>query len=207
MASRTNTIVSGLRAAGLGLLYVLGLAISVLFVIPILLGEQLLPNRSAHHGERYGYSLPSRIGMIASDVVAVVAAYLVGDILRCYLWMKTSWPEYVDGHGLTLHIHLKMMVLVLAVWPLILYWLGWYAERWRSWRWRIRNTLASMVVLALVIAAGSLLVHRDLYPRAQIGFAVAMLPLSTALVRALVQIGRRLGGRATSEGGTGDAEW
>jgi len=191
----------------LGVIYAIGLVLSALFVIPIFVAEQLLPSRTQHHGERYGYTLPGRIGMIALDVASVVSAYWLGDYLRCRLYQHTSWPEIVPDFGPTLRIHIQMVVLVALLWPVILYLMGWYAERWRSWGWRVRNTVASMAVLGMTIAAGSLLIHRGIYPRAQIGFAVAALPLTTAAIRVMANLLVRLGRGSPSERPPVDETW
>ena len=205
--SETKTLRSGLRFAALGVIYAIGLVLSALFVIPIFVAEQLLPSRTKHHGERYGYTLPGRIGMIALDVSSVASAYWLGDYLRCRLYQHTSWPEIVPDFGPTLRIHVQMMVLVAVVWPLILYLMGWYAERWRSWGWRVRNTVASMAVVGMTIAAGSLLIHRDIYPRAQIGFAVAARPLPTAAIRVLGDLIVRLGRGSPLDRPPADEAW
>lgn len=201
-----NAALAAVKSAILAVFYAIGLAGSTLFVLPILLVEQVFSNRSAHHGGRYGYRLPGRAGTIAMDVVAVLGTYVVADMLRCAVRMKTAWPEQIPGYGSSVGIHMKMIALLPIAWPLILYWLGWYADRWRSWRWRAWNTVAASVLLGLAMAAASLLIDRDRYPRFQIGLLVVLLPLATAVVRAVAQAIRWMFGKrqaGTEEADTG----
>ena len=77
------------------------------------------------------------------------------------------------------------MVCVSIIWPVILYCLGWYKRRWRSLSWKIFRTVAALTILGLSMSGLSLLIHRGLYPRAQMGFTVVMLPTITILIRTL----------------------
>jgi hypothetical protein len=164
------------------LLFAGSLLVSFLFTLPVMIMQQVFPNRSPHHSDRYGFQVPTRAVMVLIDIVCVVATYLLADVLRCAYWQKTAWPEKVEGVGSTLDLHIKMMVLIAVAWPLILHWLGWYKPRWRSWWWKARNTLAATVLLGLTMSALSLLLHRELYPRIQIAFVAALLPITTAAV-------------------------
>jgi hypothetical protein len=42
----------------------------------------------------------------------------------------------------SVRIHMKVLVPLLIGWPLVLAWLGWYLERWRSWQWLVKTALA-----------------------------------------------------------------
>jgi exopolysaccharide biosynthesis polyprenyl glycosylphosphotransferase len=142
-----------------------------------------------------------RAAMIATDALAICLTYVLADILRCHLWMRTDWPEMVYvGPPLeyvsSVRIHMKVLALLPIGWPLVLAWLCWYEQRWRSWQWLVRNALAGAALLAMLMAALALLFERDLYPRAQIGFVIALLPATTLAVRGIsILAGRWLGGR------------
>ncbi len=55
------------------------------------------------------------------------------------------------------------------------------------------GTVAALTILGLSMSGLSLLIHRGLYPRAQMGFTVVMLPTITILIRTLwdVAFGQR----------------
>lgn len=168
------------------LFYSAFLGITMVFVFLIFIGEQFLPPRSDHHAHRYTGWLPGRAGMMAMDIASVVVAYLLADYIRCVAYMQTTWPEHVQGVGSTLHLHLEMLAVIIVVWPTILHLMGWYKPARRSNAWRLRRSMSSMAVLGLIMSATSLLIHRLLFPRAQIVFAVAALPIATAAVRSIV---------------------
>lgn len=131
-----------------------------------------------------------RVGMIAADAAAIVLTYVVADILRCHLWMRTDWPELV-GDVSSVRMHVKVLALLPIGWPLILNWLGWYERRWRSWGWVARTTVVGTAVLGMLIAALALLFDRELYPRAQIGFVGTLLPATTLAVRGISVLTRQ----------------
>lgn len=127
-----------------------------------------------------------RVGMIVTDAVTVTLTYILADYLRCRFWMNnTPWPEYHPGVGSSVRIHMQVLVFLPFAWPILLNWLGWYQQKWRSPRWLLRHAVAGSAILGLLMAALALLFSRDLYPRAQIGFAAALLPATTLAVRGI----------------------
>ena len=199
MDDKKSAILPILAALPLSVLYLVWILITAIFGLAVYLLVALFPSRSAHHAGRYGASVPSRIGVVAADVLAVVLAYVAADLLRCRFWQHCPWPEEVPGYGSTLWVHLKMLLFVPVAWPLILYWLGWYRPRWRSWQWRALRTVAAAVLLGLAMAGFSVLVDRVIFPRAQIGFVVVVLPAATIIVRGAVnRVGRLLGFRSVT---------
>jgi len=130
--------------------------------------------------------------MIAADAVTVILTYVLADILRCRLYMHTDWPELLPGRISSVReVHIKVLALLPIGWPLILNWLGWYQQRWRSWQWLLRSAIAAGVCLALLIAGLALLFARELFPRAQIGFVLALLPATTLTVRGINSLAGR----------------
>ena len=123
--------------------------------------------------------------MIAADAAAILLTYVLADMVRCSLWMATDWPELLPGYGSSVRIHVKVLALLPLAWPVILSRLGWYAQKWRSWSWALRNALTATTILALLMAALALLFERDRYPRAQIGFVALLLPATTMAVRGI----------------------
>lgn len=124
--------------------------------------------------------------MIAVDAATVLLTYVLADILRCRLYMHAEWPELLPGKISSVReVHVKVLALLPIGWPLILNWLGWYQQRWRSWQWLLRGAVAGSACLALLIAGLALLFARELYPRAQIGFVAALLPATTLAVRGI----------------------
>jgi len=135
--------------------------------------------------------------LILFDALAIVAAYILADMLRCRFWMQTDWPELIDGRISSVRIHMKILVFLPAAWPIILHRLGWYDVRRRSGHWQLRSAAAAGALLALFMAAIALLLERDLYPRFQIGLMAAVSPLVALLVRFIAQrIGPALGSRS-----------
>ena len=132
-----------------------------------------------------------RAGMVVADVAAVVLAYILADVLRCHLWLHTSWPEFHPIFGSTERIHVKVLIFLPVAWPLILSRLDWYRRRWRSWTSSLRTILTANLLLALLMAALALLLERDRYPRSQIGFTAALLPATTALFMGINGLIRR----------------
>jgi len=143
-----------------------------------------------------------RAAMIAADGLAIIATYILADILRCHLWMRTDWPELLRlgpppfDKISSVRIHLKVLVPLVFAWPLILAWLGWYQERWWSWRRSLRQVVAAVGINGLIMGSLALLLERELYPRAQIGFVALILPATTLLTRGIsAWAGRWLGRR------------
>ncbi|MFQ5429309.1 MAG: hypothetical protein ACE5E1_03265 [Phycisphaerae bacterium] len=186
MGRTHRSIASVLGSVGAGILYPLFLLVSTLFVVPIALFQLILPARSAHHSRRHGFVVPRKTWIIAIDFIAAMVTYITADYLRCTLYMGKPWPEVVDGHE-TAWIHALMLACLPFAWTTILFWLGWYKPRWRSWRWRAVNTVAAAVLLALFMSCFALLVARILYPRVQIVAVVILLPLVTGILRSLIE--------------------
>ena len=125
--------------------------------------------------------------MIAADAATIALTYILADMVRCHFWMGTSWPELIQGHSGP-RIHLKVLAFLPLAWPFILRYLGWYERRWRSWQWAVRNAVAGAAVACLLMAGLALLLERELYPRAQIGFVGLLLPATTVAVRGITAL-------------------
>jgi len=123
---------------------------------------------------------------MALDGVTVALAYLAADVLRVTLRQNTGWPEQLEGYGSTLTTHLLVLGVVTAAWVIILGRLGWYRATLQSLRVRLRTILTATVLLTLTLATTALLFARDVYPRAQIGFFLVVLPVMSAAMRGLV---------------------
>jgi exopolysaccharide biosynthesis polyprenyl glycosylphosphotransferase len=142
-----------------------------------------------------------RVTMILADALTLCLTYIVADILRCHLWMRTDWPELILvgpplGRLSSVRIHMKILAFLPFAWPAILAWLGWYQQRWRSWQWLVRGAIAGSALLGMLMAALALLLERDLYPRAQVGFVGALLPATSLAIRSIsFAVSRRVGGR------------
>lgn len=126
--------------------------------------------------------------MIVGDAATIIATYVIADILRCHLWMERDWPEFLPGFGSTVRIHIQVLAFLPLCWPILLSWLGWYQQRWRSVRWTLRTIVSADILLGLLMAALALLFERELYPRAQIGFVLALLPATSLAVRGITGI-------------------
>lgn len=134
------------------------------------------------------------VARVAIDALTVILTYALADILRCYLWMRTAWPE--RGYLTFLEVHAMIAGVLPIGWPVILAWLGWYQQRWRSWQWLVRKTLLGTALLAMLMAGLALLFERELFPRAQIGFIAVLLPATTIAARRIsVVAGRWIGRR------------
>lgn len=134
--------------------------------------------------------------LILLDALAIVAAYMLADFLRCRLWMRTDWPELIDGRISSVRIHMKILVFLPAVWPILLHRLGWYEIRRRALHWTVRTAISAGALLALFIAAAALLLERDLYPRFQIGLMAVAAPTTALFVRWISRsVGSTLGSR------------
>ncbi len=123
--------------------------------------------------------------LVLADFLTLIVTYVLGDLLRCAAWMQRSWPEEVPGYGSTLRDHVEMLVFLAVIWPLILWWMGCYKLDRRPLRWLVRQVAVASAVLALSMSAYSMLFARDIYPRAQIGFLMLLLPVMTMLLRKL----------------------
>jgi exopolysaccharide biosynthesis polyprenyl glycosylphosphotransferase len=132
-----------------------------------------------------------RVGMIVGDAATIVGTYVLADLLRCRFWMETPWPEFVPGVGSTVRIHLQVLAFLPLCWPILLSWLGWYQQRWRSVRWTARTIISADILLGLLMAALALLFARELYPRAQIGFVLALLPATSLAARGINAVAGR----------------
>lgn len=133
-----------------------------------------------------------RVGMIAADALSVILTYILADFLRCRLYMHTDWPELLPGKISSVReVHVKILALLPLGWPFILNWLGWYQLRWRSWQWLLRTSVAASACLSLLIAGLALLFARELFPRAQIGFVMGLLPATTLAVRGINSLAGR----------------
>jgi hypothetical protein len=121
------------------------------------------------------------------DSALLIVAYVLADCLRCAVWQHCSWPEVDLNYGSTLSVHLRMLAVSAVLWPLILALIGWHRPVQWPWSWLIGRVVAAAVLLSLSMAGFSLLVDRLIYPRAQIGFVMLILPVATLLAR------RRLG--------------
>ena len=120
------------------------------------------------------------------DGLALAVTYIAADVLRCWTWMGTSWPQVVEGQGSTLEMHLVMMAALTPTWPFILWRVGWYRPVLPR-RAAIARVLVATVILCLGIAAAALLYDRWLYPRIQIGFVGVMLPIVALMMRAAIR--------------------
>jgi len=172
--------------------YLLFLGISSLFALIYSLFRAGVARRVPVGNDAEDLKTPGRGWMVALDGAIAVGAYLVADVLRCTFWQQTRWPEHLEGYGSTLGVHLLTMAVVPFAWPLLLAWIGWYRPVERSIRWKTANTIAASLILALFMGAFALVVAREAYPRMQIVFFGATLPIATAVVRGLIDwVGRR----------------
>lgn len=119
------------------------------------------------------------------DGLFAFVAYFLADWLRCVFWMKTSWPEHVEGVGSTLSMHAGFAVFLMVAWPATLFFLRWYRPVSMPWRWIVSRLFLAAVLAATVISAMSLVVARDLYPRAQIGLTAVFLIAVGLIFRSL----------------------
>lgn len=182
--SSASAVLASLLA---GVAYPAFLVVSTLFVVPVSLWNQLFADRSAPLASVRSRMIHRSRRFVFIDVIATVVTYVLADMVRCSFWMGISWPEIVPGHGSTQSIHLAMLGLLALAWPSILYWLGWYRPRRRTVAWRMRNTFAAAAILALLMSTVALAAFREIYPRAQIGLMVALLPVVTAVIRLIVE--------------------
>jgi len=123
--------------------------------------------------------------LVLADLLTLIVTYVLTDLLRCAVWMDRPWPEKVPGYGSTLRDHIEMMALLVVLWPLILRWMGCYKLDRRPLRWLARQVVMASAVLALSMSAYSMLFARGIYPRAQIGLLMLLLPAATILLRKL----------------------
>ncbi|MCZ6816459.1 MAG: sugar transferase [Planctomycetota bacterium] len=136
-----------------------------------------------------------RLVMIAIDSITIFGTYVIADMARCHL-RDTDWPELIGGEINSVRVQAKVLVFLPFAWPVILNTLGWYNQRWRSWRWVLRKGVAASVLLGLLISALALLFERELYPRMQIALVVVLLPATTAAARGIsTLLGRWMGSR------------
>lgn len=167
-------------------IYVVFLALSALFVglyafLCAAVSSRPVSDEVVSDKQRGGANT-RRWRYIALDAATVVVAYVVADILRVTLRQQTAWPEQLDGYGSTLTTHLLVLAVISVAWVIILNRLGWYHATMRTLRWRLRNIVMATVLLTLTLSTTALLLARDVYPRAQIGFFLLALPIISALV-------------------------
>ncbi|HPF37365.1 MAG TPA: hypothetical protein P5081_16455 [Phycisphaerae bacterium] len=187
---------SGVSVGGVLLapFYVVFLGVSSLFALGYSLYRSIVAARAPVAND---VKTPSRVWVVLLDASIVVGAYLVADVLRCWLHQHTSWPEHLEGYGSTIPIHLRMMIVLPVAWASLLGWIGWYGATPRSLRWKTLNTIAASILLALFMGAFALVFARDAYPRMQIVYFGVTLPIATGVVRGLIdQVGRRLTGES-----------
>ncbi|HWL95084.1 MAG TPA: hypothetical protein VNT79_16310 [Phycisphaerae bacterium] len=199
-------MLGSLSALCAALIYPLFLIVSAIFVVPLTLLTQTIAGRAPETS-----SLRMRVQhrtrwFVFIDLLSTALAYLVADFFRCRWWMQVSWPEVVHGYGNTIGMHLTMLAILVPAWPIILYWLGWYRPRHRPWGWRVKNTLVAGGVLGLLMCAIALGGFREIYPRAQIGFTILILPLMTGLIRSAVEMYER-GRRSAARSSRLDPAW
>ncbi len=125
------------------------------------------------------------------DSALLIVTYVLADWLRCAVWQHCPWPEVDISYGSTLSVHLRMLAVSAILWPLILALIGWYRPVQWPWSWLIGRVVAAAVLLSLSMAGFSLLVDRLIYPRAQIGFVMLILPAATLLARRVLDLARR----------------
>ncbi len=181
--------------------YLAFLALSALFVGLYTLICAAVAGRPRNDGDGDATVARASWPQVAVDGVTVALAYLVADVLRVTLRENTGWPERLEGYGSTLTTHLVVLGVITLAWMIILQRLGWYQHAMHSLRARLRTILTATVLLTLTLATTALLFAREVYPRAQIGFFLVVLPVMSAVMRGLVdwwQQGQR-GGRSRLE--------
>lgn len=199
--------ISILRAIVVAPSYVIFLTLSTIFAAAYAILCAVIARRAESDELRQpGMRTPPKYLMILLDGVTVIAAYLLADFLRVTFRQHTQWPEHLEGYGSTLMTHLAVMAILPICWTIILGWLGWYRPIARTFRWRANNTVAGTILLGLTLASAALLFARDVYPRAQIGYFLVVLPFVTALVRALIDyVVRKSNGSDNGHGELGPA--
>lgn len=120
---------------------------------------------------------------VLCDGVAAFVVYLAADVLRSFVYMRTAWPEHVEGQGSMFTMHLTVAALLAVAWPVLLAWHRWYRPIEMPRSWILSRMLFATFLAAMFIGAASLLYERDVYPRAQIVFVAVLLPLVTLAVR------------------------
>src|SRR5262249_11476800 len=102
------------------------------------------------------------------DVVALLAAYVVADVLRTRIWLNKTWPEELAGFENPLAVHYWTLAVLPFVWPIILKWVHWYDPRWHRMRWYAMRAVWASCVLGLVLACLALFFRREAFPRMQV---------------------------------------
>ncbi|MCB9853491.1 MAG: hypothetical protein H6819_10380 [Phycisphaerales bacterium] len=172
--------------------YLVFLAVSSMFALGYSLFRSIVASRAPVAND---VKTPSRLWVILLDASIALGAYLTADVLRCWYYQHTSWPEHLNGYGSTLNVHLTMMAVLPIAWTGLLGWIGWYGATSRTLRWKVVNTIAASILLGLFMGAFALVVARDAYPRMQIVCFGALLPIMTGIVRGIIdQVARRLNG-------------
>lgn len=137
-----------------------------------------------------------RAGLIATDALAIVIAYILADMVRCGFYMRTPWPELLPTGDSSVRMHMKVLVFLPFVWPMILQRLDWYSRRWQTWTSSIKSAAIASILLSLFVSAIALLIDRDLYPRMQIALLAVIAPATSLAARGITAVvALRLGGR------------
>ncbi len=142
-----------------------------------------------------------RLLLVSGDVLAVVATYIIADIIRTRFWLGKAWPEQVPGFGSAFIVHYWTLAIIPIIWPMVLARLDWYPAAAAPTRRKrlsefIRAVWASLL-LGMILAGLALFFRRDLFPRMQIVLFTAILPATTLAARSITGIvGRWLADRA-----------
>jgi len=137
-----------------------------------------------------------RAGLIAADALAIVLAYMLADMIRCWAYLRVEWPELLADGESSVRMHMKVLVFLPIVWPLILHRLDWYSQRWRTWVDSARAAAIGAILLSLFVSAAALLLERDRFPRMQIGLLAVLAPATSLAARGITAVvALRAGGR------------
>ncbi len=126
-----------------------------------------------------------RLTLMAGDALVVVLTYALADFLRCAVYMGIDWPELLSNGQSSVRVHIKVLIFLPFVWPLLLMQLRAYALRWQTRREIFSKTLLATLLLALFVSAVALVFERERFPRAQIGIFAALLPATTLAARGI----------------------
>ena len=110
-----------LKSLGVSFLYLVYLSVSSVFGLLVLFLHELFRNPCWYSRHSRGSRVSSAARTMIVDAMWVLLAYVCADIVRCYLYLRIPWPEVDPHYGSTLDIHIKMMVFVSIIWPIILY--------------------------------------------------------------------------------------
>lgn len=128
--------------------------------------------------------------------MAIVIAYMLADAIRCWGYLRVDWPELLPDGDSSVRMHMKVLVFLPFVWPLILHRLDWYGRRWQTWADSIRSAAVGAVMLSLFVSAVALLLERDRFPRMQIGLLAITAPATSLALRGITaMVALRAGSR------------